>query len=92
MMLYGLSSAQEAKTVKAAKSSEPVISVGKTKNAKAPAAMVVGDLRQSLGIVSQKASSDVVGAMPGGATQNHLINQGVASVMRRMGSMNVPGL
>lgn len=51
--------------------------------------MMVGDRRQSVGIASQLASAGLNDAIPGMATQNHLINKAVG-VAAKVGSMNVP--
>jgi hypothetical protein len=51
--------------------------------------MFVGDRRQPVGIASQLASAGLNQAIPGMATQNHLINQAVG-IAAKTGSMNVP--
>jgi len=96
-MLYGSAMAQEHKHGNMEVPVKGAIGVvhkviGKVKESKPPASMIVGDLRQSIGIVSQKASAEMLGAMPGNATQNHIVNQTVSAVGKITGAMTVPGL
>lgn len=89
-MLYGSASAQ-MRDMKA--EAEEKAKMEKA-NAKAPATqpMAVGDLRQSVGILAQKASAEVVGKMPGQPTQNFIVNNVVSAISKWTGAMTVPRL
>ena len=98
-MLYGSAMAQEKAITAQVKQGSPTMNMiadmlkpkqQDVKKADKITSMMVGDLRQNPDMAVQKASATLVGAMPGGATQNPLINTAVNGVMKQTGSMNVP--
>ena len=97
-MLYGSAMAQENPAKNQAKARNTLDKIAEMLNPKQQdikkvdkiTTMMVGDLRQNPDMAIQNASATLVGSMPGGATQNPLINTAVAGVMKQTGSMNVP--
>lgn len=89
-MLYGSMMVKERDSKQEAKDKEKM----EKANAKAPASkpMMVGDLRQNVALVAQKASAEIVGKMPGQPTQNFIVNKAVGAVGRYTGAMTVPRL